>query len=264
LKNRLRRPLRAAIRSGAIFPICVLLLWQYGTLSGWWNEFLLPGPFAVLKSFFSLSASGELVRNIASSLSRIFKGFFISAFFALSAALACGLYRPLLRQLSPSLNFLRHIPPMAAIPMLILWFGIGETSKLAIIILATFFPIFLNTSQGISQCDPDLLEVARAFGYNRLQTLFRVVLPSALPYILTGMRLGLGYSWRSLIGAELLAASSGLGYMILNAEQLARPDVIMTGILVIGGLGSAMDALFSLAAEKMSFCGSRGGADGLV
>jgi sulfonate transport system permease protein len=145
--------------------------------------------------------------------------------------------------------------------MLILWFGIGEGSKLVIIVMATFFPIFLNTVQGVSQCDKRLLEVADVFGYTRPQELRYVVLPSALPYVLTGMRLGLGYSWRSLIAAELVAASSGLGYMILDAQQLSRPDVILVGILVIGCLGSIMDLSLSYMTIRFT---SYGRTDGVV
>jgi sulfonate transport system permease protein len=232
---------RAVAGSGVIIPLVALCLWWWGARSRWWSPYLLPAPDVVLKSFFNLSRSGELFRNVAASLVRIVKGFSASASFALAAAFVCGVNRAVLRQISPTLEFLRHIPPMATIPMLILWFGIGEGSKLVIIVMATFFPIFLNTVQGVSQCDAGLLEVARGFGYSRAQTLRFVVLPSALPYVLTGMRLGLGYSWRSLIAAELVAASSGLGYMILDAEQLSRPDVIIVGILVIGLLGSLMD-----------------------
>ena len=255
----MRRPAsfaRALWNSGILLPLFVLLLWWWGSRSGWWSAFLLPGPFRVLRTFFSLAASGELAAHTWASLLRIVKGFGASALAALFLAFASGLYRPILRQVSPLLELLRHIPPMATIPMLILWFGIGEASKLVIIVMATFFPIYLNTVQGISQCDPGLLEVAACFGYTRLQTLRRVVLPSALPYIFTGMRLGLGYSWRSLIAAELVAASSGLGYMILDAEQLSRPDVILVGILVIGFLGSTIDLVFSAVARAFAPYGS--------
>ena len=247
---------RTIWNSGILLPLFILLLWWWGSKSGWWSAFLLPGPFRVLRTFFSLAASGELLTHTLASLLRIAKGFTASALFALALAFASGLYKPLLRQIAPLLELLRHIPPMATIPMLILWFGIGEASKLVIIVMATFFPIYLNTVQGISQCDPKLLEVAQSFGYTRLQTLRHVVLPSALPYIFTGMRLGLGYSWRSLIAAELVAASSGLGYMILDAEQLSRPDVILVGILVIGFLGSTIDLLFSAATRYFAPYGS--------
>lgn len=255
-----RSPFLACVKiflgSGALLPIFVLFLWWWGARSGWWSPFLLPSPFVVMKSFFDLLESGELVRNVMASVMRILKGFSVSALFALAFAFVCGINRPVLRQLAPLLEFLRHIPPMATIPMLILWFGIGEASKLVIIVMATFFPIFLNTVQGIVQCDKGLLEVARSFRYTQSQTLRYVIVPSALPYIFTGMRLGLGYSWRSLIAAELVAASSGLGYMILDAEQLSRPDVIMVGILVIGFLGSFMDAFLSMMTSRFRAYGN--------
>jgi sulfonate transport system permease protein len=246
---------------GIAIPLAILFFWWYGAKSGWWSAFLLPGPFVVMESFFRLAQNGELVRNISSSLTRIVNGFSVSALAALVVAFVCGIYRPFFRAICPTLEFIRHVPPMAMIPMLILWFGIGEVSKLAIIVLAAFFPIFLNTVQGISQCDKRLLEVAQVFGYTRPQRLRYVVLPSALPYVLTGMRLGLGYSWRSLIAAELLAASSGLGYMILDAQQLSRPDVIMAGIFVIGCLGSLMDILLSSLTVKFT---SYGKFDGVL
>lgn len=242
-----RSGLRRILESGFLLPLGVLTLWWAGARAEWWSPFLLPAPDVVLRSFGDLVASGELQRNILASVGRILKGFSLSAAIAFSLAFLCGVYRPLLRQITPFLEFMRHIPPMATIPMLILWFGIGEASKLAIIFMATFFPIFLNTLQGMRNSDRGLVEVAYVFDYTRAEALRYVVLPAAIPYIVTGVKLGLGYSWRSLIAAELVAASSGLGYMILNAEQLSRPEVILVGILVIGFLGSGMDLLFSLA-----------------
>lgn len=243
---------RSLLESGIILPLTILLLWWWGARSNWWSPFLLPGPSVVLRSFFTLLGNGELAVNIVASVTRIIKGFGVSAFLALLLAFVCGVYKPVLRQLSLPLELLRHIPPMATIPMLILWFGIGEMSKLVIIVMATFFPIFMNTVQGISHSDARLKEVALSFGYTSAQTLRYVVIPSALPYIFTGMRLGLGYGWRSLIAAELVAASSGLGYMILDAEQLSRPDVIMVGILVIGFMGSGMDILFGAVTARFT------------
>ena len=149
---------------------------------------------------------------------------------------------PLLAQLDPTLEFLRHIPPMAVIPMLILWFGIGESPKIILIILATFFPVFLNALQGIRGCDAKLVEVARVFGYNRWERYRHVILPAALPSILTGLQLGLGYSWRSLVAAEL-------------AEQISRSDVVLMGIFVIGALGAALDWGFVLLSRALKGAG---------
>ncbi|MDR1965294.1 MAG: ABC transporter permease [Synergistaceae bacterium] len=243
-------------------PALIILLWWHGSKSGWWSPYILPGPGTVLDSLVFLAETGELSRNVTASAARIAKGFSASAAAALAMAFACGVCRPLWRQVSPTVEFLRHIPPMATIPLLILWFGIGELSKLMIIAMATFFPIFLNTAQSVSQCDKRLIEVARAFGYTRAQELRYVVFPASLPYILTGMRLGLGYSWRSLIAAELVAASSGLGYMILGAEQLSRPDVILAGVLVIGLLGSSIDMSLSYLAARLVPYGNA--SDGVV
>lgn len=246
-----RRALKAAVCSGALIPLSILLMWWWGSSHGWWSELLLPAPDKVLSSFVSLVRSGELVRHCSSSLIRICKGFSISAFFAV--ALAClGAASPLMmRQISPILSLLRHIPPMSALPLLIMWLGIGEASKLVIIIMATFFPIFLNTLHGICECDRRLTEVACSFGFSRSQTLRHVIMPAALPSVITGMRLGLGYSWRSLIAAELVAASSGLGYMMIDAGQLSRPDVVIVGVLVIGVLGAAVDASFSILSKDV-------------
>ena len=246
------RLVRFFVKKGLPLPLFILVIWFCGSRMGWWSRFLLPAPETVLLSLLDMLKSGELLHHAASSLLRIIGGFCLSCLIALPLALFCGAYAPFLRQVWPLLEFIRHIPPLAAVPMLILWFGIGEASKLVIIVLASFFPVFLNTLQGISQCDAGLLDVAHSFGYTKRQTVLRVVVPFALPYIITGMRLGIGYSWRSLIAAELLAASSGLGYLILSAEQLSRTDVVMAGIFVIGLLGLAMDWIFTQISKQVA------------
>lgn len=232
------------LRSGLILPFLLLFIWWYGAVNSWWNAFLLPSPSLVASAFLSAARDGELQRHVMASLGRIGRGFGISSALALAAALFCAWFPLLFEQLRPLLEFLRHIPPMSVIPMLILWFGIGEAPKIILIILATFFPVFMNALQGINGCDPQLVEVGKVFRYTRWQIFRLVVLPSAIPSILTGVRLGLGYSWRSLVAAELVAASSGLGYMILDAEQLSRSDVVIMGIFVIGALGAFLDYTF--------------------
>lgn len=230
--------------SGLILPLLLLFLWWYGSKTGWWNAFLLPSPRLVVSAFFAALQNGELQRHVAASMLRIVRGFALSAVLALALALFCAWFPALLQQLNPMLEFLRHIPPMSVIPVLILWFGIGEAPKVILIILATFFPVFMNALQGIKGCDRQLVEVGRVFRYSRWQIFKFIVLPSAIPSILTGLRLGLGYSWRSLVAAELVAATSGLGYMILEAEQLSRSDVVIMGIFVIGALGALLDYVF--------------------
>ena len=147
-------------------------------------------------------------------------------------------------------EFLRNFPPLSLIALLILWFGIGETSKIIIIVLASFFPMFLNIKKGLASCDPKLIEVGRSLNFTQGQIFRRILLPNALPDILVGMRVGMGYSWRAISGAEMIAAASGLGYMILDAQQMSRSDKVIVGIFVIGIVGYLCDRLFSLAIKK--------------
>lgn len=226
---------------GFIVPTVFLLIWWMGSELELFNGYILPHPEKVLKTFIILFNKGILLKHLTVSLYRVFLGFSISFFLAFFFAILLSISKNLLDLLETSLDFIRHIPPMSLIPMLILWFGIGEMSKLAVIILATFFPIFLNTLNGITQCDHKLIEVGQVFGFSKAKIYKRIIFPQAIPSILVGARLGFGYSWRSLIGAELVAASSGLGYMILDAEQLSRPDIIIVGVLTIGILGCVFD-----------------------
>jgi sulfonate transport system permease protein len=141
---------------------------------------------------------------------------------------------------------------MSLIPLLILWFGIGETSKIVVIVLVSFFPIFLNTKSGFGSCDKKLLEVGDSLGFSMTQKFFKIMLPCAVPSILVGMRIGLGYSWRAIVGAEMIAAASGLGHLILDAEQMSRSDKVLVGIIVIGILGYCCDRVFYLLIKTIS------------
>jgi len=133
-----------------------------------------------------------------------------------------------------------------------LWLGIGETQKVGIIMLACFFPIFLGVRGGFSQVDPKLIEVGRAARFSRLELLWRIVLPAALPSAVIGLRVGLGYGWRALVGAELIASSAGLGYMILDAQDLARTDIVLVGVLTIGVIGILVDTGLKLLLRSLA------------
>jgi sulfonate transport system permease protein len=148
------------------------------------------------------------------------------------------------------LQFLKNVPPLSLISLLILWFGIGETTKIGIIVLTSFFPIYFNTVKGFVSCDKKLLEVGQVYGYSKLNSFLKIRLPYAMSDILVGMRIGLGYSWRAIISAEMIAASSGLGHMILFAQQMSRTDKVIVGILVIGVVGYITDRLFALIIDK--------------
>ena len=195
--------------------------------------------------------TGELWKDIYISYVRVMKGFSI----AFVLAFLLGMVRSLLpasgRYYEFIVQFFRNVPPLSMIPLLILWCGIGEMTKTVIIVLASFFPMYLNIVKGFTGCDRKLMEVGEMFGYSKGRRFLRIVLPYALADILVGMRIGLGYSWRAIIGAEMVAASTGLGHMILFAQQMSRTDKVIVGILVIGIVGYVTDRVFALAISKL-------------
>lgn len=236
---------------GALIPAVLILFWGAASGSGTVNAFLLPSPQKVFGTFLDLASNGQFLRHLSVSLLRVLAGFAVTVLFAIPLAVAVALNRKVYDFIEPTLEFIRHIPPISLIPLLILWMGIGEAPKISVIILAAFFPVFLNTVSGIVNADGKLKEVGAAFGFSRREILLKITLPQALPSMLVGLQLGLGYSWRSLVGAELIAASSGIGYMMTEAEQLSRTDIILVGILAIGILGYAVDFFFIRLTNKL-------------
>lgn len=236
-------------------PACIgiaafLLIWHAVCASGLVNTYVLPAPAKVWRTFMKMVQSGEILADVGVSLGRVFKGFSIA--FALAFLLAA--LRIFLPGSEPYyeyiVQFFRNVPPIAMIPLLILWCGIGETTKTVIIVLASFFPMYLSIVKGFTGCDPRLMEVAQSFSYSRGRTFLRVILPSAMSDILVGMRTSLGYSWRAIIGAEMVAASTGLGHMILFAQQMSRTDKVIVGIFAIGVVGAVTDKLLGLVIRR--------------
>ncbi|MDR3049737.1 MAG: ABC transporter permease [Elusimicrobiota bacterium] len=245
-----------------IFPIIILLLWQVLTQFNLVNLYLLPPPSAVFAYLISSIGDGTIFANIFASISRIFIGFAISFMIAAPLGILYGNIKSLQTYLYPALEFIRHIPPLAFLSVLILVFGIGEASKIALIITAAFFPIFMNCANAVESVDKKLIEVGKSFKFSKIKIFWHISRPCAFPVIFTGMQLGMGYSFRALIGAEMLAAASGMGYMIRNAESFMRSDIVFAGIIAIGILGLIIDLLFK-AIAKMCFphlLRSKGGA----
>jgi sulfonate transport system permease protein len=229
---------------GLFLPFFLLIIWIALAKLKLISFYIIPPPEQILATALVLLEKGTLLKHLSTSFYRVAAGFSLAFLFAFPLAVLLGMNKRFTPYINPPFEFVRHIPPLACIPILMLWFGIGEASKLAVIIMAAFFPVFLNTLNGISQCDDKLLEVGDAFALNAYDKFRRIILPASLPSIIVGMRLGLGYSWRALIGAELVAASAGIGYMILDAEQISRSDIVIVGILTIGTIGYTIDYLF--------------------
>lgn len=235
---------------GSLLPLALLILWWGGSDANAWNAFLLPSPQAVARAAAELAQEGLLLSHIGSSLLRVLKGFGLAFAVGFPLGVFLGFNPRMLCYANPSLEFLRHVPPIALVPLFILWFGLGEGSKTVTIALTAFFPVFLNTYTALRSIDPLLLEVGSVFHLNLAERFFHIALPGMIPLLLTGVRLGLGYSWRALIGAEILAASSGLGFLILEAEQMGRSDRILLGVLITGVLGSLLDCALRAVARR--------------
>jgi sulfonate transport system permease protein len=255
-RGALNRPLVgegrcSAVLAGAVVPLAILALWEVAARAGLLNAYLLPAPSAVFAAGVEMARSGELARDIWASARRVMIGFAFAVATAVPLAVAVAHWRGLERLLRFPLNFLRATPPLALLPLLVLWFGIGEAAKWMVILLASFFPVLINTIAGLRSVRPELLEMARTLDLTRWERVWFVVLPSALPTFVAGLRLAFGYSWRALVGAELIATSVGLGFLIMDAQSIARIDVVYAGILVIGTLGFLADQGFLLLTRAL-------------
>ena len=202
---------------------------------------LLPPPLDVLEAFLDLSRTGEIFTHILGSIKRVLGAFAVAVLLGVSLGLSMGWWRLIGELVDPVLEFLRPIPPLAWIPLGILWFGIGDTQNMFIIFLGAFFPIVLNTIAAVRGVDRTLVWGALTLGGTRRQILREIILPGALPLILTGLRIGLGVGWMALVAAELVAARSGLGFMIQSARYAFVTERVILGMVVIGLLGLAMD-----------------------
>lgn len=232
-------------------PVAVIVLWQGLFELGLIRPILLPPPTKVAAAFWSLSLSGELPRHVAISLVRVLEGFAAAALVALPLGLAIGLSRVVDRATDLFLQLVKPIPPIAWIPLAILWFGIGEGAKVYIIFLGAFFPILVNTIDGIRQTDHRFVELARILEVPRRRFILQVVLPGALPAIMTGLRVGVMVAWMCVVASELIAASSGIGYLIMDARQLSQTDVVLVGMMTIGAMGKLLDSLLKRLENRL-------------
>lgn len=225
-----------------VVPAAILLAWQAGSQLGFIQANVLPAPSAVAAAFWRVARSGELWTDIEVSAWRAFVGFAIGGGIGFAFGMANGL-SPLSETLTDStLQMIRNIPHLALIPLVILWFGIDEEAKIFLVALGVFFPIYANTQHGVRSVDLQLLEMGRAYGMSRSALFLQIVLPGALPSIFVGLRYGLGIMWLTLIVAETISASSGIGFMAMNAREFMMVDVVVLSILLYAALGKLADS----------------------
>jgi taurine transport system permease protein len=245
-------------RSTAISFVTVfifLFLWWAVTRWEFVNPLFLPSPAAVWEQVIEVGTIGfggsSLWFHAWKSIYRVFLAFFFSCLTAIPIGMAMGMSRVFRGVFDPPIEFYRPIPPLAYLPLIIIWFGIGETSKILLIYLACFAPMALSTRAGVRSVSTEQIHVAYSLGATRSQVIRHIVLKAALPEILTGMRIGIGFGWTTLVAAEMVAAAAGLGYMILNASEFLVTDVVVMGIVVIGFIALLSDLLMRYLELKL-------------
>ncbi|MEW6121960.1 MAG: aliphatic sulfonate ABC transporter permease SsuC [Pseudomonadota bacterium] len=227
---------------GWVLPLLLLVVWEIAARLGEIPKNILPAPSDVAAALWKLSVSGEIFRHIGVSSWRALTGFAIGGSIGFVLGLANGLSDASRAVSDTTLQMVRNIPHLALIPLVILWFGIDEEAKLFLVALGVFFPIYINTLHGIRTVDPHLIEMGRIYGMSRLALFVKVILPGALPSIFVGLRYALGIMWLTLIVAETISASSGLGYMAMQAREFLLIEVVVLSILIYALLGKLADS----------------------
>ena len=237
-----------------------LLFWQAICAFGDWHEALFPSPLAAFLGFVELIKDGVLFEDVAASLVRFAVGYLASVLLALAAGLILGWYSKVWAYLNPIAQVLRPVSPVAWLPFIVLFFGIGEAPAIVIIFLAAFFPVLLATVAAVQKLDPVYLKVAQNFGIKEPAVFTKIILPAIFPQIATGLHLALGTAWVFLVAGEMVGAQSGLGFLIIDARNNLRADLLMAAILTIGLLGLLLDSAMSLAERQLYRAwGIRGG-----
>jgi ABC-type nitrate/sulfonate/bicarbonate transport system, permease component len=235
---------------GWVIPVILLVLWETASALGLVSDSALPAPSRIAKAFWQLCANGDMAEHLQMSLIRAGGGFLLGGATALLLGIFTGLGSWAERTLDPTIQMLRTVPLLAVIPLFILWFGVGEFSKVLLIALGSFFPLYFHTHLGVRSADRKLYEVTRILQYSKLKLMTKLVLPAALPNILLGIRLSVGASWLLLAVAEMMGASAGVGYMIQDARVYAQTDIVFVGILLFALVGKLSDSAVRLVERR--------------
>ncbi len=223
--------------------VVIIAVWAIMGETGQLNTVILPTPGAIVETFVKLISKGTLLTNLWISVARVLQGYFIASVLGIVLGILFGLSKHLNRLTELLIQIIKPIPPIAWIPLVILWFGIGESGKIFLIFLGGFFTILINVMDGIRQTDVKLVEVSKSMETPFLKHVFKMVIPGAAPNIFTGLRTGLSSCWMCVVAAELVASTTGLGYMIMNARQYGQTGTVIVGMLAIGIIGKLMDSI---------------------
>lgn len=233
-----------------ISPVALLALWQLGSALGVIPQDVLPAPSLILQAGAELVRNGQLAAALHVSTVRVTEGLALGGIVGVVAGAAVGLSRWLESTVDPAMQMIRALPHLGLIPLFILWFGIGELPKVLLVALGVVFPLYLNTFSAIRQVDPKLFETAQVLGFSFVQRLTRIIVPSAAPQVLVGFRQSLAIAWMTLIVAEQINADKGIGFLINNARDFLRIDIIIFGLIVYALLGIVTDAAVRLIERR--------------
>ena len=234
-----------------LIPIVIVIAWEVSNKTGLLANTILPAPTDVLKAGYAQAASGTLWSHLQISTSRALTGFVIGGGLAFVIGVLNGIVPIAQRYLDTTIQMLRNIPNLALIPLVIIWFGVGEEGKIFLVAISVFFPIYVNTYHGIRNIDPRLIEMGKIYNLSKTKLFFKVIILGAMPSILVGVRYSLGIMWLTLIVAETVAASSGIGYMSMNAREYMQLDIVVLAIILYAILGKVADSIARLLEKKL-------------
>ncbi|MGA8135314.1 MULTISPECIES: ABC transporter permease [Pseudomonas] len=243
-RGPLRAPRWKRNLKGLAVPVAIIVVLEVVVRIGWIPSYQMPAPSEIVLTLRDL-AEGALWKHISASLLRVLLGFAIGTSLALVFAAWVGLSREAEAYLEPTFAGLRSIPSLAWVPLLLLWLGIDETSKIVLIAIGAFFPVYLNGVAAIRDIDRKLVEVGQMLGFSRYRLVRRILLPAALPGLFTGLRSGMSLAWMFLVAAELIAATKGLGYLLSDGRETSRPDIVLAAIIVLAVLGKISDGVLA-------------------
>ncbi|MBE5916164.1 MAG: ABC transporter permease [Pseudobutyrivibrio ruminis] len=231
--------------------LLIIIIWETASITGVLPTYMLPAPHAILQLFIKKLSTGELLINVLVSIRRVFLGFLIASVIAIVFGILISVSANFEVVTSLLLQILKPIPPIAWIPIAIIWLGIGEQSKIFIIFIGAFFPILTNVIDGIVQIDKRYFEVSQTFEISRRKLITNVMIPAALPQVMTGLKIGLGNAWICVVAAEMIAATSGIGYMLMDGRSLSMPGQVILSMIMVGVIGKIMEDILRLIQNKL-------------
>lgn len=246
---------RSSTMISVVTVVVLLVLWWVATERAWLPPLFLPSPESIVRRFLEATKGDVGGTTLAGhfwwSMFRVFSAFGLACVTAVPIGIAMGVNRYMRGIFDPPIEFYRPLPPLSYLPLVVIWFGIDEASKIILIYLACFAPLALSARAGVRSVSIEQIHAAYSMGATRRQVVCHVVLPAALPEILTGMRIAIGFGWTTLVAAEMVAANAGLGQMVLNASNFLRTDIVVMGIIVIGIVAYAFDLLMRFAEKAL-------------